>query len=190
MKYKKLGALLIAAVMAFSMAACSSESEETTAAAGGESAAETTAAAQDGGEAKTEAQGSNLVFEAAGKKISIGMDTSEFLDALGDPDSYFEAESCAFQGLDKVYTYKDYVIRTYPDGDIDRVSAIELRDDIATTSEGAYIGMTEDEIKSLYGSYTIEGDSSSSMTIKDGNTKLSFIFEDGSVNSITYTAAE
>ena len=31
-------------------------------------------------------------------------------------------------GLDKVYTFKDFVIRTYPDGDIDRVSSIELRD--------------------------------------------------------------
>ena len=196
MKYKKIIALMLTAAMVLIMAACSSESNETTvAAAGGETTA--AAASEDSGneivsegKAAAKTPSSNLKFKAGGKDIQINMDTSEFLDALGDPDSYFEAESCAFQGLDKVYTFKDFVIRTYPDGDIDRVSSIELRDDIVTTAEGAYIGMTEDDIKSLYGSFTIEGDASTALTVKDGDTKLSFIFEDGSINSITYTAAE
>lgn len=192
MRSAKFAALLLTMSMAASVAACSSEdTKETTAVQGGN--AETQA---DSGETTVEAGGvakssnSSLGFKTAGKELKINMDFSEVSDALGEPASYFEAQSCAFQGLDKVYTYTDFVVRTYPDGDIDRISSIELKDDIVTTSEGAYIGMTGDEVKGSYSAFTVEGDADTSMTVVDGDTKLSFIFKDGTVDSITYTAAE
>ena len=36
---------------------------------------------------------------------SVNQDMTEVLAAEGEPLSYFEAESCAFNGLDKTYTY-------------------------------------------------------------------------------------
>ena len=193
MRSRKYAALLLSMSMAASVAACSSTGETTsTTAAEGQSTVETQG--ESGGDTATNAaakeSNSKLGFKASGKELKVNMDFSEVSDALGEPVSYFEAESCAFQGLDKVYTYSDFVVRTYPDGDIDRISSVELKDDIVTTSEGAYIGMTGDEVKDLYSGYTVEGDADSSMTVVDGDTKLSFIFKDGTVDSITYTAAE
>ena len=192
MKLKKAASALLALSLVMGIAACSDNTAETTAGSGAaQGAAETTAANDKGAEGSVSfTPASSLVFKASGKTISIDMPTSEFIDALGDPDDYFEADSCAFQGKDKVYTYKDFVIRTYPKDDVDYVLSVELRDDVVTTPEGAYIGMSEDDIKGLYTDYTVEGDSSSNMTVTEGGTKLSFIFEDGAVNSITYTKAE
>ena len=192
MRSRKYAALLLSMSMAASVAACSSTGESTsTTAAEGQSNVETQETqgntATNGAAKESD---SKLGFKTAGKELKVNMDFSEVSDALGEPISYFEAESCAFQGLDKVYTYSDFVVRTYPDGDIDRISSVELKDDIVTTSEGAYIGMTGDEVKDLYSGYTVEGDADSSMTVVDGDTKLSFIFKDGTVDSITYTAAE
>ncbi|MCR5804867.1 MAG: hypothetical protein K6G47_11455 [Clostridia bacterium] len=193
MRSRKYAALLLSMSMAASVAACSSDGE----------AAGTTAAGNNNAETKVEqssddnASGgqlqqsdSKLGFKTAGKELKIGMDFSEVSDALGEPVSYFEAESCAFQGMDKVYTYADFVIRTFPDGDVEKICSIELKDDIVTTPEGVYIGMTADDVKSAYSSYTISGDENSSMTIVDGGTKLFFVFKDGTVDSITYIVAE
>ena len=179
--------------MAASVAACSSTGDPAATTGAGQSNVETQGEQAEGeAKANTAAKESDskLGFKTAGKELKVNMDFSEVSDSLGEPVSYFEAESCAFQGLDKVYTYSDFVVRTYPDGDLDRISSIELKDDIVTTSEGAYIGMTGDEVKGLYSGYTVEGDADSSMTVVDGDTKLSFIFKDGTVDSITYTAAE
>ena len=193
MRSRKYAALLLSMSMAASVAACSSTGETATATEAGNSNVETQSEQSEGGadtNGAAKESNSKLGFKTAGKELKVNMDFSEVSDSLGEPVSYFEAESCAFQGLDKVYTYSDFVVRTYPDGDIDRISSVELKDDIVTTSEGAYIGMSGDEVKGLYSGYTIEGDDTGSMTVKDGDTKLSFIFKDGTVDSITYTAAE
>ena len=191
MKPLKIAAVLISFIMVMGFAGCNGE--ETASGEESKAANATEAVASDNSgaaESKAQESSSNLKFVAKGKEIAIDMDTSSFISDLGDPVSYFEAESCAFQGLDKVYTYSDFVIRTYPDGDRDLVSSVELKSDLVNTAEGAYIGMTEDDIRGLYSSYNIDGDGNSSMTIVDGGTKLSFIFKDGTVESITYTAAE
>lgn len=59
---------------------------------------------------------------------------------LGDADNYFESDSCAFQGKDKVYTYGSVKITTYPKDNKDYVYTIELLDDTVSTPEGISIG--------------------------------------------------
>ena len=59
------------------------------------------------------------VFRANGVNVSINDDMAGVLAALGEPQSYFEAESCAFEGLDKTYTYSGFVITTRPEGEKD-----------------------------------------------------------------------
>ena len=41
------------------------------------------------------------VFEYNGVKIGMDMEAAPIIAALGEPSSYFEAPSCAFEGLDK-----------------------------------------------------------------------------------------
>lgn len=184
-------AVLLSAVI---LAGCSANETDTTTKAASSGSAETTAAQSDNGEAKAQdaasyTPGSTYIFEANGQKVSINMPAGDIEDKLGKAKSYFEAESCAFQGLDKTYTYNDFVVRTYPTDEKDYVASIELTDDIATTAEGAYIGMSADEVKDLY-SEAPSSETDKALVYTNGDTKLSFILDGGNVSSITYTAAE
>ena len=119
--------------------------------------------------------------------ISIGQDMADVLAALGEPQSYFEAASCAFEGLDKTYTYSGFQITTRPEGDKDYVNSILLTDDSVSTPEGIYIGSPVEDAEAAY---TFSGTgihSSASFTL--GDATLSLIFQDGKVISIEYLPA-
>ena len=119
--------------------------------------------------------------------LSMDQDFAPALALLGEPLGYFESESCAFQGLDKVYTYPSFIISTYPQDGLDRILSIYLMDDMVTTSEGAYIGMHLDEVSALYGEPTSSADQSA--TYEKGGCALAFICDaDGYVTAITYTS--
>lgn len=70
---------------------------------------------------------------------------------LGDADNYFESDSCAFQGKDKVYTYGSVKITTYPKDNKDYVYTIELLDDTVSTPEGISIGSDKKAVEEKYG---------------------------------------
>ena len=119
--------------------------------------------------------------------IAMDADAAPIVEALGEPIGYFESESCAFQGLDKVYTYPSFLLYTYPQDEMDLVSSLYLMDDMVTTAEGAYICMTAEQISALYGEPTSEADSS--VTYEKGGCALSFLFDaDGYVSAITYVS--
>ncbi len=120
-------------------------------------------------------------------EVKIDQDMSEVLKALGEPLKYFEAASCAFDGLDKTYTYNGFEITTRPDGDKDYVNSIILTDDSVTTAKGVYIGMKAEDVIAKYGEAT---QSDTLISYKDGNTVLNFILKNGSVISIDYVPAE
>jgi hypothetical protein len=115
--------------------------------------------------------------------VSIGCDMAPVASALGAPTKYFEAPSCAFQGMDKTYTYGGVVIRTTPDEKgRDVVQSMELKDDMTSTPEGACIGDPKEKVVSLYGS--AEGDGA--LVYRKDGMVLTFFITDGSVSSITY----
>lgn len=123
------------------------------------------------------------VFVANGVTVEVDADMAPVLQALGEPASYFEAASCAFEGLDKIYTYNGFEIDTYPAQDKDLVSAVILKDDSATTAEGICIGDSLEKLLEAYG----EADQENGMLVytKDG-MKLCFILQDDSIISIEY----
>ena len=140
--------------------------------------------------APTESQGpaapEQYVFQAGDFTIAVDQDMAEVLTALGESQSYFEAASCAFEGLDKTYTYSGFQITTRPDGDKDYVNSILLTDDSASTPEGVYIGSSKEDVAAAYG----EGEETGSaiMYTKE-NVTLSFILEGDKVISIEYLPA-
>ena len=123
------------------------------------------------------------VFVTGGVTVEMDGDMAPVLAALGEPASYFEAASCAFEGLDKIYTYNGFEIDTYPAQDTDLVSAVILKDDSVTTAEGICIGDPLEKLLAAYG----EGNQENGMLVyeKDG-MKLCFILQDDSVISIEY----
>ena len=176
---RKLFCTALALVLAFSLAAC-----------GGEQGQEE----QNPGDSSTPSQqpseavsgSDSYVFQSGDTAVAIDQDMAEVLSALGEPKSYFEAESCAFQGLDKTYTYSGFVITTRPDGDKDYVNSIVLTDDSVTTPEGIYIGSSADDVAAAYGQSDTQSDTLMGYA-KDG-TVLNFILDGGKVISIEYLA--
>ena len=126
------------------------------------------------------------VMSVSGTEVAVNALMAPIVEALGEPDKYFESESCAFQGLDKVYTYGSVVITTYPENNVDYVYSIELKDDTVSTKEGLYIGATKDEVVNKYGTATKETDVA--LVYEKDGCQLAFILDGDSVKNITYTA--
>ena len=135
-------------------------------------------------EKKEEATVKGYVFKQKDVVVSIDADAAPIVDALGEPISYFEAASCAFDGLDKIYTYNSFELDTYPIEDKDYVSAIIFMDDSITTAEGIAIGETRARVEEVYGTdYEEQG---SMLVYRKDDMKLSFVLKDDTVTSIQY----
>ena len=124
-------------------------------------------------------------FHSGEFSISIDQDMADILAALGEPQSYFEAASCAFEGLDKTYTYPGFSITTRPEGDKDYVNSILLTDDSITTPEGVYIGSTRADVTAAYG----DSDGEAALSYTKGSATLTFILDGDTVLSIEYLPA-
>lgn len=121
-----------------------------------------------------------------GVSIQLNSLMAPVIEDLGKEDAYFESNSCAFQGLDKVYTYGSVVISTYPVDNVDYVYSIELKDDTVETPEGIYIGSSKEDVANAYGTPTNETETAYVYT--KGESNLNIMFEDDAVVSIVYMA--
>ena len=131
-----------------------------------------------------------FAFTYKGINLYPGMKWDEAAAAgLGVPISYFEAKSCVFEGIDRMYTYPGFEVDTSPDGTgADSVTTVYLLDDSVTTPEGAYIGCNKSLVEKLYGeSFSPE---ENSLTYEKGETQLKFVLKDETVVSISYAIKE
>lgn len=121
-----------------------------------------------------------------GTNVVMNAEMAPVVEALGEPDSYFESDSCAFQGKDKVYTYGSVKITTYPLEEVDYVYTVELMDDTVTTTEGVYVGASKDDVIAAYGEAATTSDTA--LIYEKDDSRLTFILEGGSVKNIVYMA--
>lgn len=124
------------------------------------------------------------VFTYKGTDVVIDADATTYVTAFGEPVSYYETPSCAFDNLDKFYTYQGFEIDTYYMDGKDLVLSVVLLDDTVSTTEGICIGDAQDKVKTVYGEPAETTDNSA--TYKKDNMKLVFIFKDGAVAAIEY----
>ncbi len=123
----------------------------------------------------------------SGVEIAIDADAAPILSALGQWSDYAESASCAFVGLDKIYTYAGFELQTYPDQDKDYVYSVILYDDTVTTDKGIRIGSARDAVTAAYGTPSEETDTA--LTYNGKGMTLQFLLRDGAVTSIQYTKA-
>ena len=114
----------------------------------------------------------------------MDMEAQSVLKRLGEADSYFEAASCAFDGLDKKYTYESFELDTYPGEDTDHISAVLFRDDSVTTEEGIGIGDSQGDVFEVYGEDFLT--ENGMIVYRKDDMKLCFIITDEVVSSIEY----
>lgn len=176
---RSIRGIVLALGLAAMLASCSSPAQEASQPAQTDGQPESSQAVQAGS--------GGYVFTAPnGSRVAIDDDMAQVLEALGEAQSYFEAPSCAFEGLDKTYTYSGFTVITRPE-ETDLVSSILLTDDSTATPEGVYIGSTAEDVAAAYGEPGQQTDTLLSYT--KGNTTLNFILEGGAVISIEYLQA-
>lgn len=172
MKKMRVFAAAAMLVMGLSLSACGGGDSEK---GSQETAAKTESTAKGG-----------YSFTSGSVKVEMGADASKVVDELGEADDYFESESCAFEGLDKVYTYPGFKLNTYPVDDKDYVLSVVFMDDTVETEEGISIGSTKDEVTEAYGDPTKE--KGSSMVYEKGETKITFGVKGDEVSTVEISA--
>lgn len=175
MKKKVIACLLVAAFM---LTGCGASNEKTI------SSQSQTSSAAESTTSESSSADAGYVFVSNGVSVEVDADFAKFESGLGDPANYFEAPSCAFGDLDKVYTYSGFEIDTYQTDGIDHVSAVIFLDDSVSTPEGLSIGDSSDKVTELYGNATSADDAQ--MTYEKGGMKLVILLKDGTVSTIEY----
>lgn len=131
-----------------------------------------------------DAQEGNFSFSYNGTAITLGAEAAPILDALGEPRSYTEEPSCAFDGMDKTYFYGSFYLSTYPMDGGDHIYRIWFVDDSVETEEGIRIGSAREQVEAVYGTGSIGQDNT---CIQDrGDSRLTILLTEGVVSSIQY----
>lgn len=142
---------------------------------------------QGTGDQQSKEAGKGYVFAYNGVNIPMNVDVEPVLESLGEPQQYFEAESCAFKGLDKTFYYNGFELTTYPKtAEQDYISSVYFKDDTVSTPEGIYIGSTVEDMLEAYGDDYTGGEGSYTYTKEDSS--ILFIVENDEITAITYLA--
>jgi hypothetical protein len=168
---KRTGIILIA--LAVLLAGCAGPPAATTASSGSTTASKSTAAP-------------GYVFKYNDVTIQMHAETAPILEKLGESKSYFEAESCAFQGIEKTYTFPSFSLSTYELAGVDHVASLLLLDDSVETAEGVCLYASLNDVLEVYGDQYTKSLGLYSYT--SGKMKLSFLIENDKVTSIEYVA--
>ncbi|MBE6661047.1 MAG: hypothetical protein E7605_06545 [Ruminococcaceae bacterium] len=95
---------------------------------------------------------SALLLSYRGVELTVGMAADEAIARLGDDYTVTEAESCAGQGMDRMYTYSS--MRLYVFAPVEGeavVSSVSYTDDGAQTAQGLRIGSTSSDVIAALG---------------------------------------
>lgn len=179
----RLAIVLLVALLVFAISACSPGA--TTAGTTGGSSGSTTGTSASSGGTTTGSEPSGYYFETNGVVIQIDAPAAPILEKLGEPMNYFEAKSCAFDGMDKIYSYSGYEFQTYTLEDVDYVFSIRFLDDSVSTREGISLNASLEDVTKAYGA---EYETSTKQVIfKDTGCKLTFLMADDAVAAVEYT---
>ncbi|MBR6483699.1 MAG: hypothetical protein IKT14_01655 [Clostridiales bacterium] len=181
MKRSKIVGITLICALVLTFTGCSGSDGDTApeVLSGGE-----TKTAAEGGQAEGAGEASASTYHLVYRNVDLipGAEADPAITSLGDDYSYFESPSCAYQGMDKVYTYDSVIIRTYTLDETDYINSIEIKDDTVETPEGIYIGCTSDQVTAAYGD-----PGSDSLIYVDGDVQVSFITDQaGTVTGISY----
>ena len=128
---------------------------------------------------------SGYVFSHNGVDFTVDMEVADVIAALGEPTSYYEVPSCAFEGLEKIYDYSSFEITTYEVDDVDYIANIYLKDDLVTTPEGISLYMTSADLTSAYGDNYTASEGQYVFT-KDNSKLIVIVNSDSEILSIQY----
>jgi len=100
---------------------------------------------------------SDLVLKINDLNVHVDDDVKPVIASLGDDYTFDEANSCAYKGMDKSFSYDGIIISTLPIDEKDVICEIYITSDKYETSRGIKIGHERSDIEETYGkNYTLE----------------------------------
>ena len=121
-----------------------------------------------------------------GIAVEMHGEAEPVLEALGQPLSCTEEASCAFEGMDKTYSYPGFYLQTYPKEGKEYLSALWFTDDTHKTFEGIGIGSTLEEAQQVYGEDAYNG--INALLVETGDAKLVLRVEDNLISGVQLQA--
>lgn len=135
---------------------------------------------------KEDIDADGYVFEVDGVQVIMHTEAAPIIEQLGEAHHFFEAEACAFPGLEKIYVYTGFELYTYEVDGVDYIASVVLMDDTVSTKEGISLFDTLDDVLAAYGDQYEE--ELGLYTYHLGQSDLNFLIENGEVTSIEYMA--
>lgn len=130
---------------------------------------------------------------AEGTTLSIKYDNVEVTpgkefkaEQIKEEANVSEIQSCAFDGMDKVYTYENFEVTVASVDGKDTIYSVYFDNDEVATTEGVRVTDTKDKMIEKYGTEYKE-ELGNKYIYKDGNVELSFIIENDIITAIEYT---
>ena len=128
-----------------------------------------------------------------GTVLTLGAEAPAALAALGEYRAVAETGSCYGDGLDRVYEYDSFKVKTYTDRDKEYILSVEIFSDAdasIATPEGVAIGASRESVEALYDAAHETSDAKLVYLRASDNVKLQFLIRDGKVTNIQYLKAE
>lgn len=125
----------------------------------------------------------SLSLEYRDTVLTVGMSEQAALDALGDDYTLSESESCAGEGLDRMYTYPSLRLYVFAPADGQAtVTSVAYTDDGAQTADGLHIGCAVGEVTMALGEP--DEQSETRLCYYGDDDQLTFTVRDGRVSGI------
>lgn len=117
----------------------------------------------------------DLILNIDGTAYRCGTKIEMVIAGLGEDYEYAEGKSCAYDGLDKTYTYEAVEFFTNPLSDGDMVSEIYTESDTVTTTKEIAVGATKAEVLAAYGTAT--KDANNMLVYRPSEAQAALCFE-------------
>ncbi|MCH5265208.1 MAG: hypothetical protein J1F02_04865 [Lachnospiraceae bacterium] len=136
--------------------------------------------------AQAKSQGYKFTYKSV--TVYMGGPAKKLIKKAGKPKSVKTAKSCAYDGKDRTYKYKDFILYTYSNTDNgpEYVCGITFLTKKVSTKEGIKIGSPYSQVRKKYGT---KKDYLGVYTYKKGTSKLQFEVTDDVVTNIRYVKA-
>lgn len=129
----------------------------------------------------------DLQLSVDGTAYRCGTQIETVIAGLGEDYEYAEGKSCAYDGLDKTYTYETVTFFTNPLAEGDTISEIYSESETVTTSKGITVGAAKSEVTAAYGAATEDANNMLIYRLPDRQESLCFELVDDRVIAIFLT---
>ncbi|MDO4165906.1 MAG: hypothetical protein Q4D32_00720 [Eubacteriales bacterium] len=137
-----------------------------------------------------DAKSKGYIFKYKGVSVSADSAAKKLIKKAGKPQKKQVKKSCAYDGKDRIYQYKNFWLTTYSktNNGPEYVQQIKFRNAKVKTKEGIKIGSKEATVVKKYGKGYDKADLliNSAYVYKKGNCTLKINVKDGKVSGITY----